>query len=171
MSEPKLIDIYVDGACSGNPGPGGYGIIVKYNSHETEKSGGFRRTTNNRMELMSAIVALKSLKQKCDVKIYSDSKYLVDAVMQGWAKKWKSNGWMRNRKDKALNPDLWDRLLKLLDQHEVVFHWVRGHDGHPENERCDQLATEALLRVNLPVDEGYENTQNTLFKNSNDKSY
>ena len=158
MSELKELNIYADGACSGNPGPGGYGIIAKHAGQRREKSGGFRKTTNNRMEIMAAIVALESLKQKCKVTLYSDSKYLVDAIMKGWAKRWKSNGWKRNKNDKALNPDLWDRLQKLCDKHEVTFKWVRGHKGHPENERCDQLAYKAANQPNLSVDHFYENS-------------
>ena len=156
MSELKKVKIYVDGACSGNPGPGGYGIIIEYNGREGEFSGGFNNTTNNRMEIMAAIVALESLKEKCSVKIFSDSQYVVNAIMKGWVKRWKANGWMRNRREKAINPDLWERLLKLCGSHDVEFNWIRGHKGHEENERCDQLARKAAMRTGLPVDTGYK---------------
>jgi len=156
MNKFKEVNIYIDGACSGNPGPGGYGIIIEYRGQKKEKSGGFSNTTNNRMEIMAAIIALESLKEKCKVVIYSDSQYLVNAIMKGWALRWKSNGWMRNKKEKALNPDLWERLLKLCALHEVEFSWVRGHEGNPENERCDQLAREASGRTGLPIDKGYK---------------
>ena len=136
----KTVDIYSDGACSGNPGPGGWGAILRYGKYEREMSGGEKQTTNNRMELLAIISALKALNVPCRVLIHSDSKYVIDAVVQGWAKKWKANGWMRNKKDKALNVDLWEELLKLLDKHKVEFEWIKGHSGHPENERCDQLA-------------------------------
>jgi len=156
MSELKKVNIYIDGACSGNPGPGGYGIVIEYNRVKKEKSGGFNNTTNNRMEIMAAIVALEALKEKCSAIVFSDSQYLVNAMMKGWVQRWKTNGWMRNRKEKALNPDLWERLLKLCDRHEVEFNWIRGHEGHAENERCDQLARKASMRTGLPVDTGYK---------------
>ncbi len=155
MSELKKVNIYIDGACSGNPGPGGYGIVLEYNGKKVEKSGGFSNTTNNRMEIMAAIVALESLTEKCSVRIFSDSQYLVNAMTKGWVQRWKANGWMRNRKEKAINPDLWERMLKLCDSHEVEFNWIRGHEGHEENERCDQLAKTAAARTGLPVDTGY----------------
>lgn len=136
----KTVDIYSDGACSGNPGPGGWGAILRYGKYEREMSGGERQTTNNRMELLAIISALQALNEPCKVFIHSDSKYVIDAVVQGWAKKWKANGWMRNKKDKALNVDLWKQLLELLDKHQVEFEWIKGHSGHPENERCDQMA-------------------------------
>jgi ribonuclease HI len=156
MNEFKEVNIYIDGACSGNPGPGGYGIVIEYRGQKKEKSGGFSNTTNNRMEIMAAIVALEELKEKCKVIVYSDSQYLVNAIMKGWALRWKSNGWMRNKKEKALNPDLWERLLGLCARHEVEFSWVRGHEGHLENERCDQLAREAASGTGLPIDKGYK---------------
>lgn len=148
----KHVIIYTDGACSGNPGPGGYGVVMIYNNHRKELSAGFSNTTNNRMEMTAVIKALEALKMKCNVTIYSDSKYLIDAVEKGWARRWKANGWMRNKKEKALNPDLWEKLLSLLDQHNVKFEWVKGHAGNPENERCDFLATEAAKQPNLPED-------------------
>ena len=133
----KTVDIYSDGACSGNPGPGGWGAILRYGKYERQMSGGEKQTTNNRMELLAIISALKALNEPCKVFIHSDSKYVIDAVVQGWAKKWKANGWMRNKKDRALNVDLWEQLLELLDKHEVEFEWIKGHSGHPENEKCD----------------------------------
>ena len=139
----KEVQIYTDGACSGNPGPGGYGTILVYNSVEKELSAGFVQTTNNRMELLAAIVGLEALRERCRVTLYSDSKYLIDAVTLGWAKKWQQNGWRRSGKEQAANPDLWDRLLKLCDAHEITWVWVKGHAGHAYNERCDRLAVAA----------------------------
>ncbi len=132
--------IYTDGACSGNPGPGGWGAILEYQGHRKELSGGEKRTTNNRMELLGAIRALEALKEPCSVTLYSDSKYMIDALEKGWVKRWKANGWMRNKKDPALNPDLWERLLELCAYHRVRLHWVKGHAQNPYNNRCDELA-------------------------------
>lgn len=134
------VTIYTDGACSGNPGPGGFGAILLYGEHKKELSGGEPETTNNRMELMGVITALQALKRPCTVQLYTDSQYVVNAIEQGWAKKWRENGWMRNKKDKALNPDLWQTLLELLEVHQVKFHWVKGHAENPYNNRCDELA-------------------------------
>ena len=134
------VDIYTDGACSGNPGPGGYGVILKMGEHYKELSGGSPNTTNNRMELTGVIKGLSALKMPCDVTLTTDSKYIVDAVTKGWAKKWKANNWIKSDKKKALNTDLWEELLRLLEIHNVTFVWVKGHAGHPENERCDDLA-------------------------------
>lgn len=157
MNEPlKEVIIYTDGACTGNPGPGGYGVVLLYNQHRKELSGGYRLTTNNRMEMMAAIVALQAIKHKCLVTLHTDSKYLVDAITQGWAKKWKANGWMRNSKEAAKNPDLWAQLLDLCNQHQVKFVWVKGHAGIEENECCDRLAVSAARKRNLPADSGYE---------------
>lgn len=139
----KDIELYADGACSGNPGPGGYGAILKYGNNEKELSQGYFKTTNNRMELMAIIAGLESLKKPCRVNIYSDSKYIVDSVNNGWARKWQVNGWRRNKKEMAKNPDLWERLLDLLEIHQTKFIWVKGHAGHLENERCDRLAVSA----------------------------
>ena len=136
----KHIELYTDGACSGNPGPGGWGAILRYNGIEKELSGGEERTTNNRMELTAAIEGLSALKERCTVTLFSDSRYLIDGIEKGWARSWKRNGWRKADKKPALNADLWDRLLTLLELHEVTLCWVRGHDGHPENERCDRLA-------------------------------
>lgn len=136
----KKVDIFTDGACSGNPGPGGYGVILRYNGIEKVLSGGEPSTTNNRMELLGVISGLEALKTRCCVKLYTDSKYVVEAVVNGWAKSWKAKGWKRKDGKPAKNPELWERLLQLLDKHEVEFIWIKGHDGHPENERCDALA-------------------------------
>lgn len=138
----KKVEIYTDGACSGNPGPGGYGVILKYNENVKELSGGASNTTNNRMEMTAVITALEALKEPCNVDLYSDSKYIIDAITKGWAKKWQANNWIKSDKKKALNSDLWEKLLCLLEKHDVNFIWVKGHAGHPENERCDQLAVE-----------------------------
>lgn len=146
MDELKHVEIFTDGACSGNPGPGGYGTILRYGGAEKELSGGEAETTNNRMELMAAIAGLEALKERCAVTLYSDSKYLTDAIKCGWAVKWRANGWRRGRNAPALNADLWERLLGLLENHEVEIVWVKGHAGHPENERCDRLAVEQSAR-------------------------
>ncbi len=149
----KHVKIYTDGACSGNPGPGGYGTILKFGKHEKELSAGYKQTTNNRMELMAVIAGIESLKERCRVDVYSDSKYIVDAVEKGWAKRWEQKGWMRNKNEVAKNPDLWERLLDLLEQHEVEMHWVKGHSGHLENERCDRLAVQAAAGEQLLEDQ------------------
>jgi ribonuclease HI len=145
MSELRKVTIYTDGGCLGNPGPGGYGIVLLCDGHRKEISGGYRLTTNNRMELMGAIVALESWKGRCKVTLYTDSKYVVDAMMLGWAAKWKANNWKRNKHDKALNPDLWERLLAISKNHDVEFVWVKGHAGNRENERCDRLSKDAAM--------------------------
>lgn len=142
----KTVEIFTDGACSGNPGPGGYGAILRFEGHEKELSGGEAQTTNNRMELTAVIVALEALKFPCKVILTTDSKYVVDGIEKGWAKSWRENGWKKKDKKPALNPDLWGRLLDLLEIHEVEFNWVKGHAGHPENERCDALAVEFYTR-------------------------
>ena len=136
----KEVELYTDGACRGNPGKGGYGAILVYGKYEKEISGGERETTNNRMELMAAIAGLSALKEPCKVKLYSDSKYLVDAYNQGWVYGWRESGWRRG-KEELKNPDLWDTLFSLTEKHEVTFIWVKGHNGHDYNERCDALAT------------------------------
>jgi len=151
----KTIEIYTDGACLGNPGPGGYGAVLIYGSHRRELSGGFRLTTNNRMEMMGAIVALNTLTEPCAVTLYSDSKYVVDALVKGWAKRWQARNWMRTKTEPALNPDLWADLLQAGDRHQVTWRWVKGHAGHPENERCDRLAVAAAHQPQLPPDLGY----------------
>lgn len=139
----KQVEIFSDGACKGNPGPGGWGAILRYNGIEKEISGGESNTTNNRMELRAVIEALKRLKEPCNVILYSDSQYVCNALKLGWAKKWQQNGWMRNKKEPALNPDLWQELLQLYETHTIDVRWVKGHAGHPENERCDKLAVQA----------------------------
>lgn len=136
----KDITIYTDGACSGNPGPGGWAAILVYGGTEKELSGGERETTNNRMELLAVISALKALKEPCSVKVYSDSQYVCDAINKGWARSWKAKGWMRNSKEAAKNPDLWEMLLSQIDIHETQFIWVRGHADNEYNNRCDRLA-------------------------------
>lgn len=140
MTEKKEVQLFTDGACSGNPGPGGWGAILRYKGQEKELSGGEPMTTNNRMELLAAIEGLSALKQPCRVTLTSDSKYLVDAVTKGWVYGWQKKGWKKSDNSPALNVDLWERLLPLLKYHEVEFVWVKGHAGHPENERCDRLA-------------------------------
>ena len=137
----RHVDIYTDGACRGNPGAGGWGAVLVCDGREKELSGGEAITTNNRMELIAAISALSALKFPCEVTLTSDSKYLVDAIEKGWAVSWREKGWRRADKSPALNPDLWERLLELLEIHKVTFVWVKGHAGHPYNERCDALAT------------------------------
>ncbi len=136
----KHIDIFTDGACSGNPGPGGWGAILKYNGIEKELSGSQKETTNNRMELTAVIKALEALKEQCEVTVYTDSKYVCDAIIKKWVYSWKKNGWKKADKKPALNVDLWEEMLALLDKHIVDFVWLKGHAGHPENERCDKLA-------------------------------
>ncbi|MBR2315741.1 MAG: ribonuclease HI [Clostridia bacterium] len=136
----KTVYMYTDGACSGNPGPGGWGAILKYKNTEKRLSGGEADTTNNRMELTAVIMGLSALKESCHVILTTDSKYVADGVDKGWAQSWKENGWRKKDKKPALNPDLWDKLLTLIDKHDVKIVWVRGHDGHPENEECDKMA-------------------------------
>ncbi len=148
--------LYTDGGCIQNPGPGGYGAVLLYGPSRKELSGGFRKTTNNRMEIFAAIAGLSTLKEPCRVTLYSDSQYLVHAMQKGWARRWQRNGWMRSPKEKALNPDLWKKLLELCSIHHVKFEWLRGHAGEAENERCDELAAAAAKRANLAVDEAYE---------------
>lgn len=158
-SLPNTFTIYADGACSPNPGKGGYGVILIGDGTSRELSGGFQRTTNNRMELFSVIAGLSSLQQdNLSVTIYSDSRYVVDMYSGGYARKWKANGWRRG-KEPALNSDLWGTLLDLCDKHRVNFQWVRGHCEHPENTRCDELAVLARQADNLPADEFFENLE------------
>ena len=136
----KTVTIYTDGACSGNPGPGGWGAILEWNGVEKEISGGAADTTNNRMELTAVIEALALLKEPCVVELYSDSKYVIDGLEKGWAKGWRARGWVKSDKKPALNPDLWERLLALTDRHEMHYHWVKGHAENEKNNRCDQMA-------------------------------
>ena len=142
----KKVTIYTDGACSGNPGPGGWGAILRYGAFEKELSGGEAETTNNRMELLGVITALEALKEPCEVELFSDSKYVIDAITQGWVYGWKRKGWMRSNKEPAKNPDLWERLLGLLKKHEVSFVWVKGHADNEFNNRCDSMAVEESRR-------------------------
>ena len=136
----KTVTLYTDGACSGNPGPGGWGAILEYKGIEKEFSGGEESTTNNRMELTAVIRGLEALKEPCIVELYSDSKYVIDALEKGWAVSWRAKGWKKADKKPALNPELWDELLSLCNTHKVEFVWVKGHAGHPYNERCDTMA-------------------------------
>lgn len=136
----KAVTLYTDGACSGNPGPGGWGAVLLYGEHKKEISGGEAQTTNNRMELTAVIEALKLLKEPCVVDLYSDSKYVIDALEKGWAKGWKKRGWVKSDKKPALNPDLWEVLLELAQVHQLRYHWVKGHASNPLNNRCDEMA-------------------------------
>jgi len=157
MSEEfKEVIIYTDGAAEPNPGPGGYGLVLMYEGHRKELSGMFGLTTNNRMEILAAVIGLEALKEACKVTLYSDSKYLVDAMTQGWARQWQARNWSRGKHEKATNVDLWGRLLTLCEKHRVEFVWVKGHAGNPDNERCDQLSMQFLGKRDLPADEGYE---------------
>ncbi len=146
--QQKTVEIFTDGACSGNPGPGGWGAILRYNGVSKELSGGQDQTTNNRMELTACIEALKALKEPCRVILTTDSKYVADGLQKGWAKSWQTNGWRKADKKPSLNPDLWAQLLELYEKHTVQIVWVKGHAGHPENERCDALATAYYLQLN-----------------------
>ena len=137
----KQVEVFTDGACSGNPGPGGWGAILRFGAREKELSGGEENTTNNRMELTAVIKALEALKEPCRVLLTTDSRYVADGLEKGWARSWQKNGWKKADKKPALNPDLWERLLALTEEHEVTVLWIKGHAGHPENERCDRLAT------------------------------
>lgn len=139
----KTVTLYTDGACSGNPGPGGWGAILSYNGIEKELSGGEPNTTNNRMELLAVISGLEALKEPCRVELYSDSKYVIDGLSKGWAASWRKNGWRKADKKPALNPDLWEKLLTLAEKHQLSYHWVKGHADNPYNNRCDQLAVAA----------------------------
>ncbi|MDD6677926.1 MAG: ribonuclease HI [Firmicutes bacterium] len=143
----KTVTLYTDGACSGNPGPGGWGAILEYQGREMELSGGQENTTNNRMELTAVIQGLKRLKEPCIVELYSDSKYVIDALQKGWAQGWKKRGWIKSDKKPALNPDLWEELLELTCLHTVRCHWVKGHGDNPKNNRCDEMAVEQWKRL------------------------
>ena len=152
----KRVTIYTDGGCAPtNPGPGGYGIVLIFEQHRRELRGGYRLTTNNRMELTAAIRGLQALKEPCEVSLFSDSQYVVNGIMKGWARRWRSNQWRRSNKEPAENADLWEELLQLCEKHKVRFEWVRGHSGHPENERCDELAVQAYQLGPLKEDVGY----------------
>ena len=158
----RHVTIHTDGSCLGNPGPGGYGVILEYQGHERELSSGYLATTNNRMELMAVIAGLEALNRRCSVTVYSDSQYVVEGIEKGWAKRWQANGWMRNKREHAVNPDLWERLLKALEKHDVELKWVRGHAGNTGNIRADRLAVTAANSKNLLRDEGFENPRKGL---------
>lgn len=143
----KKVSLYTDGACSGNPGPGGWGAVLVYNGREKRISGGEKSTTNNRMELTAAIEGLSALTEPCEVHLVSDSKYLVDGMTKGWAKSWKSKGWRKSDGKPALNPDLWERLLSLSEVHRITYEWIKGHAGHEYNEICDRLAVEQYQKL------------------------
>lgn len=154
---PGGITIYTDGGARNNPGPGGYGVVQIHEGKQSELSGGFRLTTNNRMELMGCIVALRELKRKdLPINLYSDSSYVVNGISKGWARGWRKRGWVKSNNEPALNSDLWAELLDLIEGLDITFHWVRGHSGNPYNERCDQLAVAMSGRAGLPVDMGYK---------------
>ena len=142
----KEIQLFCDGACSGNPGPGGWGALLRYGPHERELSGGEAQTTNNRMELTALIEGLRALKAPCRVAVVTDSEYVANGINKGWARGWQRNGWVKSDKKPALNAELWEALLREIDRHEVTVRWVRGHNGHPENERCDRLAVEQVAK-------------------------
>lgn len=151
----KTVTIFTDGACSGNPGPGGFGAVIIYGEMRREISDGFKLTTNNRMEILAVIEALKILRQPCNVNLYSDSKYVVDAIKKGWLQKWQKNNWLRNKSQPVSNIDLWQNLLPLLQFHNVNFIWVKGHNDNQENERCDYLARSAINSPSLNIDFNY----------------
>ena len=158
MSKMPIVFLYADGAASGNPGPGGFGTVLKSGAHSKEISGGFRRTTNNRMELMAVIAGLKALTMHlCEVTVVSDSRYVVDSFLKDWISGWKKRQW-KNVK----NPDLWQELIALVQLHKVTWKWIKGHNGHPENERCDAMAVQARLKGALPPDAYYEKQENDL---------
>lgn len=143
----KEIKIYTDGACSKNPGPGGWGAVLIYKSHRKEISGADAQTTNNRMELTAVIKALESLKEKCKIELFTDSKYVCDSIIKGWAESWRNNNWKKSDKKPAINADLWEILLNLISKHDITFNWVKGHAGNIENERCDELATSEIKKL------------------------
>jgi ribonuclease HI len=153
------IQVYTDGGCINNPGPGGWAAVVLDGGNRMEMSGGYRLTTNNRMELQACIQALRSIRKKVKIDVVTDSQYVANAVQKGWALRWRSRNWMRDRMHRAENSDLWAELLELLDHRDVTFHWVRGHAGNQENERCDELARRAALGMDLVPDEGYEKSR------------
>lgn len=169
-SKRERVTIYTDGAAEPNPGPGGYGVVLMSGKHRKELSGGFRKTTNNRMELMAVIVALESLKRPCYVTLFSDSKYVVDSVSRGSVMKWNRNNWFRAPGERAKNVDLWKRFLEVFERHTVEFKWVKGHAGVQENERCDELAVQAAQQYGLPPDSGYEEDAATVLATKSDSS-
>jgi ribonuclease HI len=151
-----IVMLFTDGGCINNPGPGGYGVVMICRGHRKEFSGGFRRTTNNRMELLACIKGLEALRFRCRVSLCSDSRYVVNGIKKGWAKRWRSRGWKRTETEAAENADLWSELLDLCEKHSVDFTWIKGHAGHPENEQCDVLAKAAATQKGLPQDTAYE---------------
>jgi ribonuclease HI len=153
------VEMFTDGACTGNPGPGGYGVVLKLGRHRRELSGAFSETTNNRMELMAAIVGLRALNRHCRVRLTSDSEYLIESLTKGWVARWRENGWWRSANQRAVNHDLWETLLDLMAMHEVSLIWTRGHAGDAENERCDELARQAIGSSVAGIDEGYEQSK------------
>lgn len=153
----KTVDIYTDGACSGNPGAGGYGVVLLYKGKRKELSEGFKLTTNNRMEMLAVIRGIEALKEKCNINLYSDSKYVIESITEGWVYKWEKNNWSRAKNKKALNIDLWKILISLIEQHNINFIWVKGHANNKENERCDCLARNAITSGNLKEDKMYDN--------------
>ncbi|GAB5403959.1 MAG: hypothetical protein Aurels2KO_21900 [Aureliella sp.] len=167
----KKVTIFTDGGAAPNPGKGGYGVVLRSGKRSKELSGGYALTTNNRMELMAVIVGLEALKKRCIVTLYSDSKYIVDAIRKGSVFEWRDNNWSLNAigSKKAKNPDLWTRLLAAYDKHDVEMEWVKGHAGIADNERCDQLATSAMYEPNLPTDEGYADNLSSLSLNAQGK--
>lgn len=152
----KHVELYTDGACSGNPGPGGYGLILLYEHFRKEGSGGFSETTNNRMEILAAVSGLELLLEPCEVVIYSDSSYLVDAIEKKWIDQWIKRGWRKSDKTPVVNVDLWERLLAAMKSHQVKFVWVKGHSSNVNNNRCDELARQECFRKDLPLDPGFE---------------
>ena len=156
MADLKKVTIYTDGGCIDNPGPGGYGVVLLFGEHRKELSGGFRRTTNNRMEIMAALEGLRALKIPCEVTLWTDSQYLQKSMSLGWVEKWRAKGWMRTPKEKACNHDLWELMLEARAPHKVKFEWLKGHAGDQWNERCDELSTRAARLADLPIDIGYE---------------
>lgn len=155
----KTVELFSDGACSGNPGKGGYGTVLKYGKNRKELSQGFRLTTNNRMEILGVLKGFEALKEPCNVIVTSDSKYVIDALLKGWAESWRQKGWIKSDKKRAQNVDLWERLLAEIAKHNVTYEWIKGHMGHPENERCDRLAVGAYSAQELEIDEVYEREQ------------
>ena len=158
IAEGKVL-IHTDGGANPNPGPGGYGVVLHFKGSKKELSGGFRLTTNNRMELLACLKGLEALKEKSDVVLFSDSQYIVNAIEKGWAKKWQKNNWRDKKGKQRTNHDLWAELLPLCEKHDTKFKWVKGHAGNMDNEKCDQLATKASKQQNLRVDKGYENAE------------
>jgi len=158
------VEIYTDGGSINNPGPGGYGIVIIDGDDRLEISGGFRKTTNNRMELMGTIVALRKFKKPVKALLRTDSQYVVNGIMKGWARRWRENGWMRAKNEPAENYDLWEQLIELTEIHHVIFEWLKGHAGHVENERCDELARQASARKDLPIDTNYEQGRTTVLQ-------